>query len=74
MNKNLTSVRGIRCWGAHTGVKSMRRDLAIIHSEVPAATAAVFTRNRVVAEPVKLSRRHLRDHRAQAIVCNAGNA
>lgn len=74
MNKNITHVRGFKCWGAHTGVKSMRRDLAIIYSEVPAATAAVFTQNDLVAAPVKLSRSHLADNRAQVIVCNAGNA
>jgi glutamate N-acetyltransferase/amino-acid N-acetyltransferase len=74
MNKNIVSVRGFKCWGAHTGVKSMRRDLGIIYSEVPAATAAVFTQNEVIAEPVKLSKKHLKDNMAQVIVCNAGNA
>ncbi len=74
MIKNLTNVRGITCWGAHTGVKSMRRDLAIIFSDVPASAAAVFTQNEVVAEPIKLSRKHVKDGKAQAIVINAGNA
>lgn len=74
MIKNITNVRGIKCWGAHTGVKSMRRDLAIIYSEVPASAAAVFTQNEVVAEPLKLSKKHIADGRAQAIVINAGNA
>lgn len=74
MIKNMTNVRGIKCWGAHSGIKSMRRDLAIIFSEVPASASAVFTQNEVVAEPVKLSRKHIADGRAQAIVINAGNA
>lgn len=74
MIKNITNVRGIKCWGAHTGVKSLRRDLAIIYSEVPAAAGAVFTQNEVVAEPIKLSKQHLKDGRIQAIVINAGNA
>lgn len=74
MIKNITSVRGIKCWGAHTGVKSMRRDLAIIYSEKPAAAAAVFTQNHVVAEPIKVSRKHIEGGYAQAIVINAGNA
>jgi len=34
----------------------------------------VFTRNLVVAEPVKISREHARGGRAQAVVINAGNA
>ncbi len=74
MVKNITNVKGIKCWGAHTGIKSMRRDLAIIYSEVPASAAAVFTQNDVIAEPIKVSRKHLEDGQAQAIVVNAGNA
>ncbi|BAX79924.1 bifunctional glutamate N-acetyltransferase/amino-acid acetyltransferase ArgJ [Labilibaculum antarcticum] len=74
MIKNITNVRGISCWGAHTGVKSMRRDLAIIYSSVPASAAAVFTQNQVVAAPVTVSRNNIADGKAQAIVINAGNA
>src|SRR5690554_1653664 len=74
MLRNITNVRGIKCWDAHTGVKSMRRDLAIIYSEVPAAAAATFTQNKVQAEPIKISQKHLKDNKAQVIVCNAGNA
>jgi glutamate N-acetyltransferase/amino-acid N-acetyltransferase len=74
MIKNITNVRGIKCWGAHTGLKSMRRDLAIIYSEVPASAAAVFTQNKVQAEPIKLSKEHIKDGMAQAIVINSGNA
>lgn len=72
--KNITNVRGIKCWGAHTGIKSMRRDLAIIYSRVPANTAATYTKNDVIAEPLKLTKRHLKDGKAQIILCNAGNA
>lgn len=52
----------------------MRRDLALIYSEVPASAACTFTQNEVVAEPVKLSREHIKSGKAQLIVCNAGNA
>ncbi|MCB1161226.1 bifunctional glutamate N-acetyltransferase/amino-acid acetyltransferase ArgJ [bacterium] len=74
MKVSLVDVKGYRCWGAHVGIKSKRRDLALIVSDAPAAGAAVFTRNVVVAEPVKLSRRHVRDGRLQAFVVNSGNA
>ncbi|MBP3193282.1 bifunctional glutamate N-acetyltransferase/amino-acid acetyltransferase ArgJ [Natronogracilivirga saccharolytica] len=74
MIKNITNVRGFTCWGAHSGVKSLRRDLAIIYSEVPASIGAVFTQNQVVAEPIKVSREHAKNGLAQAIVINAGNA
>ncbi|SHN09704.1 glutamate N-acetyltransferase [Cyclobacterium lianum] len=74
MIKNITNVKGIKCWGAHSGIKSMRRDLALIFSEVPAAAAATLTQNKVQAEPIKITRRNLKNNRAQVIVCNAGNA
>ena len=74
MIKNITNVRGIKCWGAHTGVKSMKRDLAIIYSEVPAAAAGTLTQNKVRAEPIKITEKNLVNNRAQVIICNAGNA
>lgn len=74
MIKNITNVKGIKCWGAHSGVKSLRRDLGFIYSEVPAHAAAVFTQNKVVAAPIKTCREHIKDGSAQAIVINAGNA
>ena len=74
MIKNITNVRGIKCWGAHTGVKSMKRDLAIIYSEVPAAAAGTLTQNKVRAEPIKITEKNLANNRAQVIICNAGNA
>ena len=42
IQRNLTTVQGFQAWGAYTGVKKKRRDLALIYSEVPAAAAAVF--------------------------------
>jgi glutamate N-acetyltransferase/amino-acid N-acetyltransferase len=74
MQLALNDVQGFRCWGAHIGIKSKRRDLAMIVCDEPATAAAVFTRNVVVAEPVKLSRRHIKNGTAQAFIINSGNA
>ncbi len=74
MLNNLSDVRGIKSWGAHMGIKSKRRDLALIYSESPATAASVFTRNVVCAEPIKLSREHIKSGKAQAFVINSGNA
>ncbi len=54
----------------------MRRDLAIMYSEVPAKVSAVFTQNLVIAEPIKLTKKHLQEsnYMAQAIIVNSGNA
>lgn len=74
MLNNITHVRGFKCWGAHMGIKSKRRDIALIYSEVPASAAAVFTKNVVCAEPIKISREHIKDGIAQAFIVNSGNA
>ena len=74
MQRTITDVRGFKAWGAYSGVKSKRRDLAIIYSETPANAAAVFTQNLVAAEPIKLAREAIKDGRAQVFVINSGNA
>lgn len=74
MVENLTSVRDFICWGAYTGVKSMRRDLALIFSNRDAVVSAVYTQNKVVAEPVKVSRKNTKDGKGRLIIINSGNA
>ncbi len=54
--------------------KPGRLDLALILSDVPAATAAVFTTNRVKAAPVLLSIERVADGVSRALVVNSGNA
>jgi glutamate N-acetyltransferase/amino-acid N-acetyltransferase len=68
-------VPGFRFAGVHCGLKeSGKRDVALIHSDVPAAAAAAFTTNRVKAAPVLLGIERLRRGRLQSIVINSGNA
>ncbi|PLX87545.1 MAG: ornithine acetyltransferase [Desulfuromonas sp.] len=54
--------------------KSGKLDLALIVSEVVAASAGVFTRNLVAAAPVLLTAPRVRAGRCQAILVNSGNA
>lgn len=71
----ITLPLGFRAVGIHCGVKKMKKDLALIVSDVPAVGAAVFTQNRVQAAPVVLSKRHFAMRKAfRAIVVNSGNA
>ena len=67
---------GFTANGVLCGIKKGRtkNDLALIESEVPCAASAVFTKNLVKAEPVKLTKRHLANGRAHAVVANSGNA
>jgi glutamate N-acetyltransferase/amino-acid N-acetyltransferase len=52
----------------------MDKDLGLIYSEVPAAAAAVFTRNQIKAAPVKLDKMRIKSGVCQAIIVNSGNA
>lgn len=57
------------------GIKRTGRpDLALIWAERPARAAAVFTRNRFRAHPVRLDMARLRQGVAQAVLINSGNA
>jgi glutamate N-acetyltransferase/amino-acid N-acetyltransferase len=66
---------GYRTAGVVAGLKKNgERDLGLILSEGPAAVAGVFTRNRVQAAPVRLSRERLARGVCRAVVVNSGNA
>ena len=73
---SVTSPSGFRAAGVQCGIKAKtdKRDLALIYSEVPASAAAVYTKNRVKAAPLRITKRHLGNDRAQAVVANSGNA
>ena len=66
---------GFSAAGLAAGIKkSNALDLALIYSKVPAHVAGMFTRNRVAAAPVRISKARVESGVAQAIVANAGNA
>lgn len=67
--------KGFLAGAGRGGIKyEGRPDVAVIFSEVGAYAVGMFTRNRVQAAPVKVSREHVRDGKARAIVANSGNA
>ena len=68
--------RGYKAAGVHCGVRKNRskRDLALIYSEKRASAAAVYTTNLVKGAPLTVTKKHLADGMAQAIICNSGNA
>ena len=71
----VTAPLGFEAAGMHCGIKNPGiLDLALLVSTVSGPIAGVFTRNRVVAAPVILDRRHLRQHHGRAIIVNSGNA
>jgi glutamate N-acetyltransferase/amino-acid N-acetyltransferase len=69
--------RGFRYASTYAGIRKVAKDdVALIFSDVPAAAAAVFTKNRVVAGPVVVARKNLRTSKGKmrAVLVNAGNA
>jgi glutamate N-acetyltransferase/amino-acid N-acetyltransferase len=74
---SVTAVPGFAAGGLASGIKaSGKPDLAMVATvdRAPVAAAGVFTTNLVAAAPVQISRRHLADGKAAAVVLNSGNA
>ena len=74
---SITAVPGFEAAGVACGIKaSGDPDLSLVATtdRHPAAAAGVFTTNLACAAPVQVSRVHLRDGRASAVVLNSGNA
>lgn len=70
----VTAAQGFKASGVVAKIKYNKKDLAVIASDIPGASAGVFTTNKVKAAPVTLSMDHLADGKAQAIVVNSGCA
>ena len=74
---SVTAAAGFEAGGVACGIKaSGAPDLALLATtdRRPVTAAGVFTTNLVAAAPVQVSRRHLADGRAAAVVLNSGNA
>lgn len=74
---SVVAPKGFVAGGAVIGIKdSGAPDLAIVATAdgAPATAAGVFTTNLACAAPVQISRVHLADGRAAAVVLNSGNA
>ena len=72
----VTAAQGFRAGAVRCGIKasSQKDDTAVIVSDVPCTAAAVYTTNRVKAAPILVTREHLTDHTARAVIVNSGNA
>ncbi|MBR2080442.1 MAG: bifunctional glutamate N-acetyltransferase/amino-acid acetyltransferase ArgJ [Oscillospiraceae bacterium] len=70
------AAKGYRASGVHCGIRhnKTKRDIALICSDIPANAAAVYTTNLVKGAPLTVTKQHISNGVAQAIVCNSGNA
>jgi len=68
-------MKGFKFAGIHAGIKKNdAKDLGIIYCETPAVSAALFTRNMVIAAPVSLGKEQIKKGLCQAVLVNSGNA
>ncbi|MFR7993229.1 MAG: bifunctional ornithine acetyltransferase/N-acetylglutamate synthase [Clostridium sp.] len=78
IDKNLTicSPIGFKASGIHCGLKKnlLKKDLALIYSDVVASSCGVYTKNKVKGAPLIVTKHHLNNKKAQAIIINSGNA
>ncbi len=70
------AAKGFKASGIHCGIRKNRtkKDISLIYSETRATAAAVYTTNLVKGAPLTVTKKHLTDGKAQAVICNSGNA
>jgi len=72
---SVTAAEGFLASGVACGIKPQGLDLAVVLTEQPAVTAAVFTRNQFAAAPVQINRESLNVGRMKrGVVVNSGCA
>ena len=76
INGGVCAAKGYKANGIHCGIRKnhSKKDLALIVSDVPATAAAVYTQNLVKGAPLTVTKNHISDGIAQAVICNSGNA
>ncbi len=76
INGGVCAAKGFKANGIHCGIRKNRtkRDLSLIYSETVANAAAVYTTNLVKGAPLLVTKENIKDGKAQAIICNSGNA
>ena len=76
INGGVCAAKGFTANGIHCGIRKnkLKRDVALIKSEVKATAAAVYTTNKVKGAPISVTKSNIADGYAQAVICNSGNA
>lgn len=76
IDKGVCAPKGFYANGIHCGIRKnkTKKDLSLIYSETMCSAAAVYTQNKVKGAPIHVSKQHLEDGYAQAVIVNSGNA
>jgi len=67
---------GFLAAGIYCGLRKNKekKDLALIYSETVCNAAALYTSNKVKADPIYVTMDHIKDGNAKAVIVNSGNA
>ena len=70
------AAKGFKASGVHCGIRKNKdkKDIALIYSEKRCSAAATYTKNLVKGAPLVVTKNHISDGFAQAVICNSGNA
>lgn len=70
------AAKGFKAGAMRCGIRKSqtKKDLAMILSDCECNAAAVYTTNRVKAAPILLTKEHLANGKARAVIVNSGNA
>ena len=74
MTASLPLPLGFRAHVANIGIKDTTDDFVVVAADAPCAAAGVFTQSSFAGPSVLVSRRHVADHRARAMVVISKNA
>ena len=73
----VTAPKGFTAQGICASIKpsnTTKKDLALIYCDTVCNSAAVFTKNLVKSDTIYVTKKHLENGRAQAVIVNSGNA
>lgn len=72
----ICAAKGFLANGMHSGIKTNtdKKDLAVIYSKSLCSVGAVYTQNKVCGANIIVSKEHLKNGKAKAVICNSGNA
>lgn len=76
INGGVCAPKGFKANGLHCGVRKnkSKKDLSLIVSDVMCHAASTYTQNKVKGAPIYVTKEHLKNNEAIAILCNSGNA
>ena len=76
INNGICASKGFKANGVHCGIRKNKSklDLALIMCDSICNVASVYTTNKVKGAPIIITQNNINDGKAQAIICNSGNA